>query len=118
MSLRTVDGPKARRAANSGRSLLMQGQDHLAEPRVGDPDPFPVVRGLRGCRDVGQSRVQLGQLEAPLGPRVEVSAGGGFVQEPFSFAVVVWAVHWLSSVVVSRRHSPGVLRLTLRMNAT
>jgi len=53
-------------AANSGLSLLMQGQAHIAEPRAGDPHPFPPVRGLGGCSDVGQSRVQLRQLEAPL----------------------------------------------------
>jgi len=118
MSLRTVDGPEARRAANSGLSLLVQGQAHLAEPRTGDPDPFPPVRGLGGCSDVGQSRVQLCQLEAPLGPGVKVPAGGGFVQEPFGFAVVIWAVHSLSSVVVPGRPSLGLLlRLTLKMNA-
>jgi hypothetical protein len=72
----------------------------LAEPRAGGPDPFPALRGLGGCRDVGQSRVQLGQFEAPLGPRVKVPAGGGFVKEPFGFAVVIWAVHQFSSVVV------------------
>jgi hypothetical protein len=31
------------------------------------------------------------------------SAGGGFVKEPFSFAVVIWTVHSLSSVVVPGR---------------
>jgi hypothetical protein len=104
----------ARRAANSGLSLLMQGQAHIAEPWAGDPDPFPAVRGLGGCSDVGQGRVQLGQLEAPLGSGVKVPAGGGFVQEPFGFAVVIWAVHSLSSVVVPGRPSPGLLRLTLK----
>ena len=78
----------------------MQGQAHIAEPWAGDPDPFPAVRGLGGCSDVGQGRVQLGQLGAPLGSGVKVPAGGGFVQEPFGFAVVIWAVHWLSSVAV------------------
>ena len=68
VSLRTVDGSEARRAANSGLSPLVQGHAHIAEPRVGDRDPFPAVRGLGGGRDVGQSRVQLGQLEAPLRP--------------------------------------------------
>jgi hypothetical protein len=91
---------KPQRAANSGLSLLMQGHAHIAEPRAGDPDPFPPVRSLGGCRDVSQSRVQLGQFEAPLGPGVKVPAGGGFVKEPFGFAVVIWAVHSLSSVVV------------------
>ena len=96
---------KPQRAANSGLSLLMQGHAHIAEPRAGDPDPFPPVRSLGGCRDVSQSRVQLGQFEAPLGPRVEVPAGGGFVKEPFGFAVVIWAVHSLSLAVV--RIVPG-----------
>ena len=57
---------KPQRAANSGLFLLMQGHAHIAEPRADDPDPFPPVRGLGGCSDVGQSRVQLRQLEAPL----------------------------------------------------
>jgi hypothetical protein len=30
---------------------------------------------------------------------------------------VIWAVHSLSSVVVPGRPSPGLLRLTLKMNA-
>jgi hypothetical protein len=79
----------ARRPANSGLSLLLQGQAHRGEPRAGGPDPFPALRGLGGGRDVGQSRVQLGQFEAPVGSGVEVPAGGGFVQEPFGFAVVI-----------------------------
>ena len=66
---------------------------------------------------MGQGRVQLGQFQAPLGSGVKVPAGGGFVKEPFSFAVVIWAVDSLSSVVVPGRPSPGLLRLTLKMNA-
>jgi len=108
---------KPQRAANSGPSLLMQGQAHRAEPRADNPDPFPPIRRLGGCRDVSQSSVQLGQLEASLGPGVKVPAGGGFVQQPFGFAVVIWAVHSLSSVVVPGRPSPGPWRLTLTMNA-
>ena len=61
--------------------------------------------------------MQPGQFEAPLGSGIEVAAGGGFVKEPFGFAVVIWAVHSLSSVAVPGRPSPGVLRLTLKMNA-
>ena len=106
---------KPQRAANSGLSLLMQGQAHRSEPRAGNPDPFPPITG--GCRDVSQSRVQPCQLEAPLSSGVKVPAGGGFVQEPFGFAVVIWAVHSLSSVVVPGRPSPGRWRLTLTMNA-
>jgi hypothetical protein len=55
-----------------------------------------------GCGDVGQGRVQPGQFEAPLGSGVEVYAGGGFVEETFDFALVIWAVH---SVLFCRR--PG-----------
>jgi hypothetical protein len=92
-------------------------QAHIAEPGTSGPDPFPAVRGLGGCSDVGQSRVQLRRLEAPLSLGVKVPAGGGFVKEPFGFAVVIWAVHALSSVVVLSHPSPGQLRLTLKMNA-
>ena len=64
-------GPEAdlaRRAANSGLSLLLQGQAHIAEPRAGDPDPFPAIRGLGGCRHVGQGRVQLGPARGTTEP--------------------------------------------------
>ena len=54
---------------------------------------------------MGQSRVQLGQFEAPLSSGVKVPANDGFVQEPFRFAVVIWAVHPLSLVIV--RVVPG-----------
>ena len=80
----------------------MQGEAHIAEPRPGDPDPFPAVRGLGSCRDVGQGSVQLRQFQAPFSSRVEIPARDGFVQEPFSFAVVIWTVH---SVLFGRRSS-------------
>jgi hypothetical protein len=67
----------------------MQGEAHIAEPRPGDPHPFPAVTGLGSDSDVGQSGVQLGQFQAPLSSGVEVPARDGFVQEPFSFAVVI-----------------------------
>jgi hypothetical protein len=37
-----------------------QGEAQIAEPGPGDPDPFPPVRGLSSCRDMGQSCVQSG----------------------------------------------------------
>ena len=83
--------------------MLLSGETQIAEPRIGGLNPFPAVGGLGGCGDVGQSRVQLGQFQAPLSSRVEVpplTARGGFVKEPFGFAVVIWAVHSLSSVAV------------------
>ena len=86
--------------ANRSDVLLMQGEAYIAEPRPGDPHPFPAVRGLGSCSDVGQSGVQLGQFQAPFSSRVEVPARDGFVQEPFSFAVVIWTVH---SVLFGRR---------------
>jgi hypothetical protein len=78
----------------------MQGEAYIAEPRPGDPHPFPAVRGLGSCRDVGQGGVQLGQFQAPFSSRVEIPARDGFVQEPLSFAVVIWTVH---SVLFGRR---------------
>ena len=93
-------------AVNRPESALFRCRDN-AEPGTGGPDPFPAVTGLGGGSDVGQSRLQLGQLEAPLGPRVKVPAGGGFVKEPSGFAVVIWAVHSLSSVVVPGPSSQG-----------
>ena len=62
-------------SADSGPALL-QGETHIAESGAGDLGPFPAVRGQGGCRDVGKGRVQLGQFEAPLSSRVEVSARG------------------------------------------
>jgi hypothetical protein len=78
----------------------MQGEAHIAEPRPGDPDPFPAVRGLRSGSDVGQSGVQLRQFQAPFSSGVEVPASDGFVQEPFSFAVVIRTVHSVLLLVV------------------
>src|SRR5580704_3183541 len=92
--------------------LAMAGETHIAESGAGDLGPFPAIRGQGGCRDVGQGRVQLGQFEAPLSSRVEVSARGGFVQELFGFAVVIWTVHSVLLIVV--RVVPGrAQRLTL-----
>jgi hypothetical protein len=78
VSLRCIDseyGPQggvgSAAPAGSGPALL-QGETHLAEPRVGDLGPFPAVRGQGGCRNAGQGGVQLGQFEAPLGSGVEV----------------------------------------------
>ena len=78
----------------------MQREAHIAGPRPGDPVPYPAVTGLGNNSDVGQGGVQLGQFQAPFSSRVEVPASGGFVQEPFSFAVVIWTVH---SVLFGRR---------------
>jgi hypothetical protein len=83
----------ARRLASSGPALLGQDEAQIAEPGTGDPDPFPAVRGLGSCGDVRQGRVQLGQFQAPLGSGVKVSAGGGLIEQPFGFAVVIWTVH-------------------------
>jgi hypothetical protein len=49
---------------------------------------------------MSQSGVQLGQFQAPFSFRIEIPARDGFVQEPFSFAVVIWTVH---SVLFGRR---------------
>jgi hypothetical protein len=78
----------------------MQSEAHIAEPRPGDPHPFPAVKGLSSCRDVSQGGVQLGQFQAPFSCRVEILARDGFLKEPFSFAVVIWTVH---SVLFGRR---------------
>ena len=98
-----TSGVARRLAASPGPVLLGQGKTQIAEPGTGDPDPLPAVRGLGSRGDVGQSGVQLSQFEAPLGSGVEVSASGGFVEEPFGFAVVIWTVH---SVLFGRH--PGV----------
>jgi hypothetical protein len=87
-------------AANSGRAVLLQGQGHITEPGTGDLNPFPAVGRLGCCRNVSQSGVQLRQFQAPLSSRVEVPAIDGFVQEPFSFAVMIRSVH---SVLFGRR---------------
>lgn len=78
----------------------MQGEAHIAEPRSGNPDPFPAVTGLGSDCYVGQSGVQLGQFQAPFSSGVEVPAGDGFVQESFGFAVVIWTVHSVLLVFV------------------
>ena len=88
--------------ANRPDVLLIQGEAHIAEPRPGDPDPFPAVTGLGSGSDVGKSGVQLRQFQAPFSSRVEVPARDGFVQEPFSFAVVIRTVH---SVLFGRKYS-------------
>jgi hypothetical protein len=88
----------------------MQGEAHIAEPRPGDPGPFPAVTGLGSGRDMGQSGVQLRQFQAPFSSGVEVPARDGFVQEPFSFALVIWTVHSVLLVVVG---IVPAIRLTL-----
>jgi hypothetical protein len=64
--------PPGRAGGEFRLSLLVQGEAHIAEPGAGHSDPFPAIGGLGGCGDVGQSRVQLGQFEAPLGSGIEI----------------------------------------------
>ena len=46
--------------------------------------------------------MQLGQFDAPQRRQIGLSEAGGFVEEPFRFAVVIWTVH---SALFGRR--PG-----------
>ena len=41
----------------------MQGKTHIEEPAAGNLSPLPAVRGQGSRRDLGKSRMQLGQLE-------------------------------------------------------
>jgi hypothetical protein len=46
-------GGQARRPANSGPVLLMQGDGHIVEPGTGDLIPLPAFGRLGCCSDVG-----------------------------------------------------------------
>jgi hypothetical protein len=61
----------------------------LPNLRASDLDPFPAIRVQGGCRDLGQGRVHLRQLQAPHRSGTGLLAGLGFLQEPLSVNIQV-----------------------------
>jgi hypothetical protein len=78
-----------------------RGGAWAAESTASDLDRFPAIRVQGDCRDLDQGRVQLRQLSAPCRPGIGLREGLGFLWEPLSLAVMIWAVH--SSPAVARQ---------------
>jgi hypothetical protein len=85
----------------SGPDLLIQGRTHISEPTTGDLNPFRTVRGQAGCSNMGQSRVQRRQFQAPQRPWIRLSGRLGFFKEPISFAIVIWMGGTIQSLSIA-----------------
>jgi hypothetical protein len=64
--------------------------------------------GERGCSDLGESRVQLRQLQAPHRSRAGRFTGFSLPKELLSRTVVIWAIHGSPAVVRVLQHYPGI----------
>ena len=101
-----ISGPE-----QSGSTYPCTMGTHAAEPATGDLDPSPAVRVQSGCGDLGQSRVQLRQLQAPQRPGIRLLAALGFLKEPLRLTIMIWAIHGSPVVVRVLPHCQGCLRL-------